>query len=102
MPKRPVIAVTSGEPAGVGPDICLRLSDRAGQYLPAHLVLLADRELMAERAQALYADGESKGARPVLRDWTPELLPDAGSLDILHVPLAVAARPGRLDPANSP
>ncbi len=102
MLKRPVIAVTSGEPAGVGPDICLRLSERAAQGLPAHLVVLGDRELMAERAQALGDCATSKGARPVLRDWTPGLLPAAGSLDILHIPLAVAAHPGRLDPANSP
>ena len=100
----PVIAVTSGEPAGVGPDICLRLSERAAQALPARLVVLADRELMGARAQALNASEASNGAHklPVLRDWTPDLLPAAGSLDILHVPLAVAAHPGRLDPANSP
>jgi 4-hydroxythreonine-4-phosphate dehydrogenase len=100
----PVIAVTSGEPAGVGPDICLRLSERAALAFPARLVVLADRDMMAARAQTLNASGASNGARnlPVLRDWTPDLLPAAGSLDILHVPLAVAAHPGRLDPANSP
>ena len=96
----PVIAVTSGEPAGVGPDICLRLCECAALAFPARLVVLADRELMAERAQSIAACGT--GARPLLRDWTPELAPLPGSLDILHVPLAVAAHPGQLDPANAP
>ena len=39
----PVIAVTSGEPAGIGPEICLRLRD-AG--LPARIVVIGDRSLL--------------------------------------------------------
>jgi 4-hydroxythreonine-4-phosphate dehydrogenase len=35
--------VTSGEPAGIGPEICLRLRD-AG--LPAHIVVIGDRSLL--------------------------------------------------------
>ena len=95
MPDWPVIAVTSGEPAGVGPEICLRLAERAAQTLPARLVVLADRQLMAERAQAINFPG-------VLRDWTSDLQPVRGTLDILHVPLSAASHSGRLDPANAP
>ena len=40
---RPVIAVTSGEPAGIGPEICLRLRDAA---LPARIVVIGDRSLL--------------------------------------------------------
>jgi 4-hydroxythreonine-4-phosphate dehydrogenase len=40
----PLIAVTSGEPAGIGPDLCLRLAEYAG---PARPVILADRALLA-------------------------------------------------------
>ena len=97
MPSSPVIAVTSGEPAGIGPEICLRLMERSAQALPARVVVLADRDLMAERARQLGLSGTLQ-----LREWTPDLPPAPGCLDLLHVPLPVAAQPGRLDPANSP
>jgi 4-hydroxythreonine-4-phosphate dehydrogenase len=90
---RPLIAVTSGEPAGIGPELCLRLIELA---MPtARLLVLADRGLMAERARALNFSGQ-------LRDWVPGSPASAGTLDIVHLPLAAAAHPGRLDPANSP
>lgn len=86
------IAVTSGEPAGIGPELCLRLLGRATGG--AQLVLIADRTLLAERAPAAGFCGR-------LRDWSPGLPPLAGTLDVLHVPLARTAQAGRLDPANS-
>ena len=54
MPALPVIAVTSGEPAGVGPELCLQL---AAQKFPARLVVLADRDLMRSRAAGLALPG---------------------------------------------
>ena len=72
------IAVTTGEPAGIGPDICLRLTERAW---PARLVVLGDRDLLAARAAQLGID--------------------AGQIEIRHVPLKKSARAGRLDPANA-
>jgi len=74
----PVIAVTSGEPAGIGPDICLRLNEREW---PARLVVLGDRDLLAARARRLGLD--------------------PGRIDIRHVPLKKSAPAGRLDPANA-
>ena len=44
------IAVTSGEPAGVGPDLCLQL---ARGPLPCELICLGDRELLVARARQL-------------------------------------------------
>lgn len=90
----PVIAITSGEPAGIGPELCLRLHERE---FPAHLVVLADRRLLAERA-ALTG---MTVAQLKLRDWVPGMAPEAGTLDVLHHALAVPALPGRLDPANA-
>ena len=93
MPALPAIAVTSGEPAGIGPELCLRL---AGRRFDARLVVLGDRELLAARAAAL-------GLNVRLRDWTPEAdAPAADVLDVLHLPLAQPAQAGRLDPANAP
>jgi len=87
----PVIAVTSGEPAGIGPDICLTLAQRT---FPARIVVLGDRGLLAARAQQL-------GARVELRDFDRSQLAMPGVLDVLHVPLAVACRAGATDPANA-
>lgn len=86
----PVIAVTSGEPAGIGPELCLRL---AGRAFPAQIVVLANRQLLVSRALA--------GDRPALRDWRPRQPPQPGVLDILHQPLAAPSNPGRLDRANA-
>jgi 4-hydroxythreonine-4-phosphate dehydrogenase len=74
----PVIAVTSGEPAGIGPDLCLRLAER--KWL-ARLVVLGDRDLLAARAQTLGLD--------------------VNAIDIRHIPLQKSALAGRLDPANA-
>jgi 4-hydroxythreonine-4-phosphate dehydrogenase len=75
----PVIAVTSGEPAGIGPEICLAL---ANTDLPAQIVVVGDRELLAERARLI---GTS-----------------IAGLNIEHVPLRVPSRPGLLDTRNAP
>jgi 4-hydroxythreonine-4-phosphate dehydrogenase len=87
----PVIAVTSGEPAGIGPDICLAL---AAQRPPCRTVILGDRELLAARAARL-------GLTLHLRAFDPAQAPVADALDVLHLPLAAPVVAGRLDPANS-
>jgi 4-hydroxythreonine-4-phosphate dehydrogenase len=89
------IAVTSGEPAGIGPDLCLQL---ARGPLPCELVCLGDRDLLAARARQLdlainlwdYAP-----AQPA-RSHTP------GTLAVLHTPLACPAEAGRLEVRNAP
>ncbi len=51
--RRPVIALTSGEPAGIGPELCALLARRDW---PARLVVLGDAQLLAERARAAGID----------------------------------------------
>src|SRR5437762_3408532 len=46
----PIIAVTSGEPAGIGPDVCLAL---ARKRFAACIVVLGDREMLEGRARQL-------------------------------------------------
>jgi 4-hydroxythreonine-4-phosphate dehydrogenase len=96
MEKRFVVAVTSGEPAGIGPDICLALAHHpVGHAGPCRLAVLADRALLADRACRL-------GVTVTFRDFDPALPPPpAGTLDILHWPLVQPASAGRLDPANA-
>lgn len=98
MGVMPVIAVTSGEPAGIGPELCLRLAERSvsgnDAGTNARIVVLGDRSLMAGRAAMLHSSIR-------LRDWNPDSAPEAGTLDVLHSPLGALSVPGRLDPANS-
>lgn len=91
MNALPVIAVTSGEPAGIGPELCLRLIERSFE---ARLVMLADRSLLATRAAALGFGG-------ILREWDPALPSVPGTLDVLHFPLAAPSVAGQLNPANA-
>jgi 4-hydroxythreonine-4-phosphate dehydrogenase len=90
-PALRTIAVTTGEPAGVGPDLCTGLVDTA----PAgcRLVLIGDR--------SLFGRGRGRRARPpVLPDFDATARPQAG-VQLLHVPLARPATPGKLDAANA-
>lgn len=50
MLPNPRIAITAGEPAGIGPDVLIQL---AQQPCPARLIAIADPELLLERAQQL-------------------------------------------------
>ncbi|WP_081908870.1 4-hydroxythreonine-4-phosphate dehydrogenase PdxA [Ferriphaselus sp. R-1] len=82
------LAITSGEPAGIGPDLCLQLAG-----LP--VVVLADKELLAQRAAQL-------GLTVELLDYAPEAAaPASGQLQVLHIPLAAPVQAGRLNTANS-
>jgi len=85
------IAVTAGEPAGIGPDLCLAL---ASLDLPHPLVILGSRALLDERARQL-------GLSVELVDYLPGQVTAPGRLAILDVPLAVPCVAGRLDVANA-
>jgi 4-hydroxythreonine-4-phosphate dehydrogenase len=88
----PLIAVTSGEPAGIGPDICLELAQGG---LGARIVVIGDRELLRSRASAL-----GKSLR--IADYRADAVAADGTLEVAHVALPRPAEPGRLDPRNSP
>jgi 4-hydroxythreonine-4-phosphate dehydrogenase len=85
--------LTSGEPAGIGPDLCVAI---ARETLECELLCLADRSLLAARASALKL--------PVsLTDYDAgtRALHTPGNLSVLHVPLAAPSVPGKLDRANA-
>src|SRR5512135_526805 len=84
------LAITAGEPAGIGPDLCLQL---ARHELP--LVVIADKELLQQRATQLGIDVE-------LHDYIANKPLQIGKLNVLHVPLLHPVRAGKLDPANGP
>jgi 4-hydroxythreonine-4-phosphate dehydrogenase len=89
----PLIALTAGEPAGIGPDLCVLLPEAR---IAAHLVILADRELLALRSRML-------GKRAEFAQFDPAALKQQrhGSVSVLHHPLAASVVPGTTNPANS-
>ncbi len=94
-PRIPRIALTSGEPAGIGPDLCLSI---ARGELPCRLVCLADSGLLRERARLLRM--EDVALQPYGRESRAAHVP--GSLEVLDCPLAAPSEPGRLDTRNAP
>jgi len=92
----PRVALTSGEPAGIGPELCLAL---AGDALPCELVCLGDRALLAERAGALHLPVR---LQEYSRQAATAVAHLPGTLPVLHLPLAVPSVAGHPDPANVP
>ena len=91
MSITPILAITSGEPAGIGPDICLTLAQQA---LPCRCVVLADKQLLAERARQLGYDTP-------LADYHPNHPPAPGALEVLHIPLTAPCHTGQLNSSNA-
>lgn len=75
------IVISSGEPAGIGPELCLQLLTRSW---PVPLVILGDKDLFLARAQTLGLAWEG-----------------AERIHFQHVPLAKRCMPGQLDTANA-
>lgn len=90
--EAPTIVLTPGEPAGIGPDLAIRLVRRQPTNEPAfRLVLVADPELLHQRASAL-------GIKIDLPIWSFGI--DV-SVSVLAVKTATAVTPGALDANNS-
>ncbi len=87
---RPRLALVPGEPAGVGPELCVRAAQRRWD---ADVVAFADRDALRAAADAL--------------DLPLRFLPldaadaDAGELRLVDVPNAAPAVFGRPDPRNA-
>lgn len=91
MDKLPHLALTYGEPAGIGPDLCLLL---ARQNLPCYLTVVGAPQVLRARAKQLglkLCFHESPAAYPQRE----------GELWVLPRPAATSVIPGRLDPANA-
>lgn len=89
----PILILTVGEPAGIGPDLCVQIAQKE---LPCKLIVIADKNLLQERARMMqlplkllsyYSDTAGNH--------------EPGSLQILHVPLDKPSIPGVPDSTNS-
>ena len=90
-----LFALTPGEPAGIGPDLCLLLAREAQ---PVALVALASRELLVGRAAQLGLDITLHEVGP---DRWPNAPAPAGSLYVWDTPLTAPVVAGQLDKANA-
>ena len=87
------LVITSGEPAGIGPDLCVQLAVAPPEI---SFVVIADKDLLKQRARLLGIDLEvqdfSAGHEPVNQPNT---------LSVIHVPLVAECHPGVLNATNS-
>ncbi len=90
----PRIAVTPGDPAGIGPDILIAIAQNP---LPAQIIAVADPQLLVDRAQLLGMPISIKTFDPAAEAQPA----DAGELFVDPVPLIEASTPGVGNAANS-
>ena len=79
------IAITSGEPAGIGPDLCVFIADDLKADANTNYVVLADTDLLAARADTLNVK------------WPP----GAPNVHLEHIALREKTNAGELNRANS-
>ncbi|WP_336365746.1 4-hydroxythreonine-4-phosphate dehydrogenase PdxA [Marinobacter sp. C2H3] len=93
MSRDLTLALTAGEPAGIGPELCLQLASEAREV---GIVVVASDALLAERARLL-------GLAVDLVPWQPgeRACTEPGRLSVWPVPGCQSLAPGKLDPANS-
>ena len=89
----PILILTVGEPAGIGPDLCVQIAQKE---LPCKLIVIADKNLLQERARMMQLPLK-------LLSYYSDTVGnhEPGSLQILHVPLDKPSIPGAPDSTNS-
>ena len=89
----PPLALTPGEPAGIGPDLCVQFAQQSRDY---PLIAICSPELLEARAKTLglplIIESYDKGVPATCK---------AAHLTVLPIDIAVPAEAGRLDPANA-
>lgn len=87
----PILAVTPGEPAGIGPECVIRL---VTEHPELRVLAVADPHLLENAAKSLGHDLE-------VRPWQPDETVPAGRLNCFPLTLATEPVAGRPDPANA-
>lgn len=89
--QRPALALVPGEPAGIGPELCIRLAQQP--RTDCRLLAFADPDTLARAATALDLPFHALPADAIATR--------PGELAMQPVPLARPSHPGRPDPANA-
>lgn len=84
------LVVTAGEPAGIGPDLCIAIAARSAAH---DFVVIGDADLLAERAALLNSN-----AKIVRVDQANPGAPNTGELRVIHRPFPVRVTCG--EPAS--
>jgi len=88
------LVLTPGEPAGIGPDLMIRISQ---QRLGLPIVCVASRDLLIERAKVLGI----KIQVTLMEQGLPSRPARPGEIYLRHIPLNTPCTIGRLDPDNA-
>jgi 4-hydroxythreonine-4-phosphate dehydrogenase len=89
------LALTCGEPAGIGPELIIKIAQQA---LPRPLVVFADPTLLQQQAQALKLPCHIQTYQAAY----PPTQHQPQHLVVAPVALGAANQPGKLNPANVP
>lgn len=89
----PILAITAGEPAGIGPDLCVQIAQQDWDF---QILVVCDKQLLLDRAQQLGLP-----LQVIDFDETQNQPHTIGQLFVKHVPLAEKSIAGELNTANS-
>lgn len=92
MNTLPRIAITAGEPAGIGPDLCVMLAQHA---IAAEITVIADRSVLQQRAKTLGL------ALELVSPNSSSAHLGKGTLSVHHQQASRPVSAGQLDSANS-
>ena len=87
----PVLALTPGEPAGVGPECTIRL---AHEHPELRLLAVADPQLLTAAANSLGFDVN-------IKPWRPGDEVSSRQLSCYPLSMAIPVKPGHPEPANA-
>jgi 4-hydroxythreonine-4-phosphate dehydrogenase len=90
----PRLALTAGEPGGIGPDLCLLAAQGP---LPAEVIVVGDPQLLTDRARLLGISTDIVHWQP----GEPRQPHRPGQLRVWSVASAADLQPGRLTPRNA-
>lgn len=88
----PILALTPGEPAGVGPECTIKL---VAEHPELRLLVVADPDLLANTAKEL-------GLNVAIRPWQPGMPVSSNQINCYPVQLATSVVAGAVDPLNAP
>ncbi len=90
----PRLAITSGEPCGIGPDLIIQLAHTS---FPAELIVIADKRMMQQRSEQLGI--------PVIfnhfASTNPKSANNVGEIKIINIPCATTVTAGVLNKENA-
>lgn len=97
---RPLLALTPGEPAGIGPDLCIQMAQ--AQPFAGNVVLLCDPSLLQQRAAQLGLPlTVLEYSKDSLREHGSDNNLPPGTVRVLPIAVRSPVKAGRLDQANA-